>query len=66
MYIVIPTETLKRTLQRDLVKNQRDKFKRNAKNVRMIQKGRKGKTEELKKRQQKIKNKMVAVNLKPF
>lgn len=48
MYIVIPTETLKRTLQRDLVKNQRDKFKRNAKNVRMIQKGRKGKTEELK------------------
>lgn len=48
MYIVIPTETFKRTLQRDLVKNQRDKFKRNAKNVRMIQKGRKGKTEELK------------------
>lgn len=66
MYIVIPIETLKRTLQRDLVKNQRDKLKRNAKNVQMIQRRQKRENGRIKNRGNKRKNKMVAVNLKLF
>lgn len=56
MYIVIPTATLKRIIQRDTVKNKIDKLQSNAKKCSNDSKeGRKGKTEELKTEATKIK-----------
>lgn len=56
MYIVIPTTTLKRTIQRDTVKNKIGKLQRNAKKCSNDSKeGRKGKMEELKTEATKIK-----------